>query len=398
MIDISKIFLNDTYRKLINHGRTYASFTTDELELIFKDINKNDKYILDPMSGYGGLMSYSNNLNFSTFNLELNLPAFYWQKLINPSTIQIYEHVIDELLSQKSKIFPKIKIKALASDDWFTKEGLELSQKLLSNIQDSLSKIGITDNDISISLILPFIKRFSTCITGDITHLKKGGITVFEGWEKDFEFYLKALLENRFKKIKQTKSNHSLYLGDARDFKFPQNFSTVITSPPYPNYRDYYKMFAPENHFLEKINIQTSQTSIIGSNVVKGKIKGTLTSKIALNFLNELENFKGNRKTTNDIKAYYLPYFYNYFSDLELTCKNIVLHLNKEAECYFSVVNNATRNLIIPVAQVIEEIFKNEGFKTEYIYNKEVFHVGTKNPNARGLKAKHNKYLIKACR
>lgn len=398
MIDISNIFLNDTYRKLIDNGRTYASFTTDELKIIFNERSTFNDKILDPMSGYGGLMNHCNPLSISTINLELNLPAYYWQILVNPCNKSIYEELIHILLESKKNKYPKIRIKAKASDNWFTNEGLDLTKKLLTFVQNNLAIIGCNNFEISIALLLPFVKRLSTCITGDITHLKKGGITVFENWEYDFLTYLKALQENRLNHINQNESTHKTYLGDIRNFAFPEKYSLVVTSPPYPNYRDYYKMFAPENFFLENLGIKTMPTAIIGSNVIKGRFKGAISSEIALKFLKELEDYKGSKKASNDIKVYYLPYFHNYFSDIESSCNNIILHLNRSAVCYFSIVNNATRNFTIPVAQVIEEIFKKRGFQSEYVSNKEVFHVGTKNPNSRGLKAKHNKFLIKLWR
>lgn len=398
MIDISNIFLNDAYRKLILNGRTYASFTTEELDLIFNDLNNIENTVLDPMSGYGGLMQYCNKKNISTFNLELNLPAYYWQVLTNPDNKNSFDTAIKNLKGLNKNKYPTIRSKAKASDNWFTVEGLNLSKRLFNLINETFENAGIMNKDYSIALILPFIKRLSTCISGDVTHIKKGGITVFEGWQYDFELYLNALIENRLDKIPQNDSRHISRIGNVRDYKFKTKFNLVITSPPYPNYRDYYKMFAPENYFLENININTNPQLIIGSNVVKNKNKGEISSEVAKTFLKELASYNGNKKAKSDIKSYYIPYFHNYFADLESTCFNIYSHLESEATCYFSVVNNATRNLVVPVAQVIEELFVKKGFKSEYLLSEEVFHVGTKNPNARGLKAKHNKYIVKLCR
>ena len=51
-LHLTSFFLNNTYLKLINNKRTYASFTDEELQIIFNDINlKEVNSIIDPMSG-----------------------------------------------------------------------------------------------------------------------------------------------------------------------------------------------------------------------------------------------------------------------------------------------------------------------------------------------------------
>ncbi|WP_321307789.1 hypothetical protein [Marinifilum fragile] len=396
---ISSFFLNDTYRKLINNGRTYASYTKEELDIIFNDIElKGVETILDPMSGYGGLTNRCKKESIPTVCLELNQPSYYWQTLNIPSNAALYITLIEYILDN-FKYLPRTNKFAVASDEYFTSEGIDLLRKLFNKVTEWAIELGINDHEKFVTALLtPFVFRFSTASNGDVTHVKKGGIAVFKGWQEDFKDYLNNLLTNCIVPNLKYNSNHKIILGDARFYKFEQKFDAVITSPPFPNYRDYYKMFAPENYFLNEILDLKSTNNIIGSNIVSGKSAGEITSSIANNFLNKLSAYKGSKKAEGDIRRYYLPYFKLYFSDLELVMKNIIEHLNQKCVCYFVVVNNATRNLIVPVAEVIEEFFESRDFSTEFILNSDVFHVGTKNPHAKGIKAKHTKYIVKAWR
>jgi hypothetical protein len=97
--------------------------------------------------------------------------------------------------------------------------------------------------------------------------------------------------------------------------------------------------------------------------------------------------------------VYYIPYFENYFIDLEEAYKNVSLACaDSDFEGYIVVVNNTHRNLIIPVSDVVLEVWTSLGFKTEIFEANELFHIGTKNPRARGLRAKHMEYVIKIWR
>ena len=392
-------FLNETYRKLIEHGRTYASYTKDELNIIFNDLNTEFvDTIYDPMSGYGGLMHICKTQNINTINLEINEPAYYWQILNNPSNSQDFIKIIEAIFVNYRRL-PKIKEIAIASNDYFSNEGLNLSYKLLSFIHKiAIGKNIVNYQDLSLAILLPFIFRLSTATNGDVTHIKKGGITVFTGWNKDFKLYLESILEHCILVNQNININkhHVNFLGDARSFTLQNKVNCVITSPPFPNYRDYHKMFAPENVFLDHVRGSKSTNKVIGSNIVKGKTSTAICSTIANKFLKDLLEYKGTKKAENDIKAYYHPYFRNYFSDIEIVIKNLINQLSQPCFCYFVVVNNATRNLTVPVSEVISELFEMNNFSTKYIYNSDVYHVGTKNPHAKGQKAKHTKYIIKA--
>jgi hypothetical protein len=58
------------------------------------------------------------------------------------------------------------------------------------------------------------------------------------------------------------------------------------------------------------------------------------------------------------------------------------------------VVNNTYRGLKIPVAQVVQDIWNTLGYEASIKEENEQFHVGTKNPRAKGVRAKHIEYIV----
>lgn len=388
--------LNESYRKLITHSRTYASFTNKELDFIFSQL-KEKKDIFDPMSGYGGLMQYAAQKGFSTYNVEINPPAYLWQVLTSPQHVDVFINAVEQILKTKSK-WPTIKLRAQVSDDWFTDEAVSHLKKLFNYIAKIIPG---HNTEFSLALLLPFVARFSNCVMGDVTHIKKGGICVYKDWENDFQAYLTSLIENQLSVIKKKsiEKKHEIDFGDCCEISLPKKkFDIMVSSPPYPNYRDYGKMFLPENIFLTKyikFIKQPIKNRIIGSNIVKHKIAGIISSNSVKEFLHHLENFKSNKKAENAIKVYYLPYFANYFAEMENAIENISSFMSQNSEGYIVVVNNTTRHLIVPVKEAIIENWKNKGFNCEILDANEQFHFGTKNPHAKGLKAKHCKYIIK---
>ena len=390
--------ISDIYRKLLLNGRTYASFNDQELDEIF---NQNDicDLVLDPMSGYGGLMQYCRENGVNTYNIEVNIPSYLWQILTNPIYSNDFIKTIDLILS-KLKFLPKAHSHFSVSDNWFSPDGIDLIDSLHIFIYKNQYSKTISEKRktlFSLALLLPFLARFSNCVMGDVTHIKEGGFCVFKDWENDFKSYLTVLL-TRLYNNKTNGTSHTNLLDDITNLKFKvsSKFSTFVTSPPYPNYRSYDKMFAPENDYLKqnkyfKINSRT----MIGSNAISGRKVASVNSHQAKKFLKALDQFDAPHKTLSQIKGYYIPYFQLYFSDIEKAYASIATLLKKNCVGYIIVVNNTTRNFIVPVAEMTIELWKLMGFNAKILSSTEQFHFGTKNPNSKGLKAKHMKYTIK---
>jgi len=114
----------------------------------------------------------------------------------------------------------------------------------------------------------------------------------------------------------------------------------------------------------------------------------------ARRFLSAIEGYSKSRRASYDNKVYYLPYFANYFADLEQAYGNVSRSLASGFAGYIIVVDNTARDKVIPVSTSVAEMWRSFGFSAEVVDSEERFHIGTKNPRARGFKAKHTKYFI----
>ena len=246
-----------------------------------------------------------------------------------------------------------------------------------------------------------------------VTHVKPGGICIYEGFREDFDRYL-LVLKTRLSDIgrKCVNKNQEVVFGDLRTIKLEKKYSAFITSPPYPNSRDYYKMFAPENDcllFLQSRDLikgfAMKKLTISCSSVSKYPNKNidyiqNISSKSAQAFIKYIIGFSGSKTAEYDNRVYYAPYFGNYFCDIEQAYRNFANYLQQSCEGYVVVINNTARRKVIPLAESIIELFDALGFKAKINekYTRELSHVGSINPKVKGFKARHMEYAIKVWR
>jgi len=402
--------IREVYRILLSSGRTYAAFQEKKIFPLVESLSGR-KEILDPMSGYGSLMSYCSKVGISSFGLEFNMPLYLWQVLNHPKNTILFKQCINKLHEKKRK-WPRTSQLATVSDEWFPEESKSLFLGFYNIVCQILSKD--TNNnkktkEFALAFLLPFAGRLSSSVQGNMTtHVKRGGLCIYKNLVNDFEEYL-SVVKNRLEAIEKISNSkkHIIILGDCRTYKFPRNyFSAMITSPPYPNHRDFSAVFIVENELIrwlvedKAIKFNSIDGLAIGTNIVSGREKVEVRSEVVRNFLEKILHYKDPKreKASYDNKVYYIPYFSRYFFDLEQAYVNIIPSLRKNFEGYINVVNNTTRDQIVPLAQFIIEFWKRNGFNTEIFSQKESFHVGTKNPRARGFKAKHMEYIIKISR
>jgi hypothetical protein len=365
--------------------------------------------ILDPMSGYGSLLTYCSRAGIAAFCLEFCLPLHLWQVLINPRNSDVILAAVDELLSDKRR-WPRVKSRAVASETWFPAESQRLLLRLFELSRATVGHLAPDDIDeveIALAVLCPFAARLSCSVPGNIaTHVKKGGICVYSGWHGDFEKYLRAIHYKISKGEADSHSfSHTLRFGDCRTEPFPKKrFHAMITSPPYPNARDLSITFMPEIEFLNWlasercIELAPHEQHSIGSTYVHGRGYPAVEAPSARRFLSAITAYDKTKRAQYDNKVYYLPYFANYFADLEKAFDNIAVSLARPFTGYIIVVDNTARDQIVPVSSAVMEKWQSLGYSAEVINMEERFHIGTKNPRARGLKARHAKYLIKVHR
>jgi len=393
--------ISHIYKGLILRNRAFASFKEkDELETIYSDLKQyisNEDTILDPMSGYGGSMSFFGKKGYSTTNIEINPPEYYWQLLINTKNTKRLKSVIEQLQKDKSKL-PKFRETFSLIDNLFSDEAIHNIKILYQMIVD------YSDNhDLSIALLLPFVSRFANYQKSktNITHFKQGGLCTYWDWEKDFQDYLSVVcnrLDEDFPKYKQIE--HTNILSDIMKVDIKDKFSYFITSPPYPNYRDYSKLFKIENWALDNIILEkpTDFSMMIGSNNVSGKKYGEIYSEKANQFLKELKE-KSEKlkvpKSRSDIRTYYLPYFAQYFYNIQEAYTKLDSMLKKQAIGYIVVNDNITRDIIVPVGSFICDVFNKLGYEASDLNTSQISHYGNIGKSAKRMNSKHTRHIIK---
>lgn len=392
--------ISHIYKGLIARNRAFGSFKEkDELDIILEDITQNislGERILDPMSGYGGGMRFWGRNGFKTTNIELNPPAYYWQILNNPSNIIKIQISIKQLLN-RIKELPQIKQSISVSDNFFTPVSIDLISKIYELIY-SINE----DKELSIAIMLPFVSRFAHYqrSSTNITHFKEGGLCSYVNWNLDFIKYLKslnALLEEESKQYLE--SDHTNILSDIMDVCLDNKFHYFVTSPPYPNYRDYSKFFRIENWVLDNIIEKKNYNfqRMIGSNTVSGKSYGKIESGVVHTFLSELleKSEKLSKKAKNDIRVYYHPYFCQYFYNIQEAFKKVDSLLTESAIGYIVVNDNITRDILIPVGASIGDIFTSMGYQIKEINTSHVSHYGNIGKQAKRINSHHVRHIIK---
>jgi hypothetical protein len=412
----SSTLIRDIYRALLNNGRTYASFESRHSALLH-DL-RGKKEILDPMSGYGGLMKFcsESNHNLSSYSIEFNPPAYYWQVLMNPQNNSLFREFCAEMLASYNK-WPDVRIRLAVSDDWFPGESLKLLKELWLFSADIFHRQpeNFSIQELVTAFLLPFSGRLSSSIKGNVAiNVTKGGMCPYNGWKDDFKKYiyrLSSVLEENMKSCRNAFQN--VLLADARDCDLKEKkFAAMLTSPPYPNTKDYTKMFAPENALIQLFEdwsflpmTKKSRRSIGASDVSSenGHVQRTIddiSSESAINFLQYIKSYNKTKRAVSDNRTYYIPYFCNYFSDIEKAYENISQTLTNDFIGYIVVVNNTARKKVIPVAEFVCETWKRIGFSAEIDnqFSTELSHVGGLNPGVKGLSARHMEYTIKITR
>jgi hypothetical protein len=395
--------ISHIYKGLLERNRAFASFREEELNIIYSDCSRYltvNEPILDPMSGCGGSMAFFGRKGHKTTNIELNPPAYFWQVLINPQNTQAIIKIVKKLQDKVTKL-PKIKEAFSLTDNLFSSIAINHIRDLYEIIYENSNKNKI----LSTALLLPFVSRFANYVKSptNITHFKQGGFCSYLGWEQDFNLYLEILSKRLLKDFDLYKQKkHKNILEDIFQVKLSEKYIFFVTSPPYPNYRDYSKLFKIENFVLDNVilNDKTNFEMMIGSNNVSGKTFGTIQSEKANKFLIELlekaDKLKAkNKKSCSDIKTYYYPYFAQYFYNIQEAYFKLNTLLTHNAIGYIVVNDNITRNIIVPVGASICDIFNNMGYETKDLDTSQISHYGNIGRTATRMNSKHTRHILK---
>ncbi|WP_191400321.1 hypothetical protein [Flavonifractor sp. An306] len=403
--------INISYKTLLNNGRNYAAFDHDQLQQCMEIFYTNGaKRILDPMSGYGTIRPCANQYGISTYCVEINTPCYLWQHLTMPQNAPKYITIIDSVIPKANQLPEESVLWEASRRDWIAPIGKSLLEHiylLLLTESRKLNDMLYDSEKFAIALLLPFSSRLAAMQNGDVQHVKRGSTAVYRNYRDDLTSYLNLLkIKLQYSTEPATMDiSNEIRLGDSKVFQFDgERFNFMLTSPPYPNHIDYAKMFGPENELLNELNqkdllhIPKNLDDPIGSNVVSGKSAGEIWSPHANDFIEKIFSYRKTKKAQDDNRVYYGPYFRNYFYNLQVAYSNIAKYLASSFTGIIIVRNNTARSYIVPVAESIIDIWKNLGFEAKIVDQREMFHVGSKNPQSKGFKAKHMEYIIKIWR
>ena len=387
------------YISLLRDNRSHAAFDGKAVSGLL-DTLKEKTPVLDPMAGYGTLLHLCSRSKIPSVAVEINAVLYLWLLIRNPKLTKYFLKAIKDLVSNKAQ-WPTTCTKAEESDSFFLPEALgilkELYNQCLYYTKSFYNNDDVSAESVAAALIVPFCGRLSCCTesSNNPTWVKRGGIVIYVEWEKDFENYLGAIkiYLNKIAENASPEVKHEIIFGDCRKIDFSKlNFNSFITSPPYPNRLDYEKMFWPESVFCKELNIPSlipfESTAFIGSTVVRSTSPQLPPLESVHEFMTKITALDLTKESQKDIYSYYYPYFANYFYNLYEAYNNILHCLRHKITGYIIIQNNYFHNVAVPVYQAISEIWNNFGYSVEIYGQEEVFHTGTLNPRARGVKAK----------
>ena len=119
-------------------------------------------------------------------------------------------------------------------------------------------------------------------------------------------------------------------------------------------------MFAPENDCLTFLRAQGDIENLVVKEQLIGSVRVSKysnknidydkeLSSSARSFIKYISEFEGKkRRAKYDNTIYYVPYFSNYFYQIEQAYRNFANYLTDAFEGYIVVTNNTARNRVIP--------------------------------------------------
>ncbi len=270
-INRSDLFFHDWYRFVL-------SFPPHLVRHYLKsfDLNKSS-IVLDPFCGTGTTLVESKLNGFKSFGIEANPMAHF------ASSVKIDWNISPDLLESKAAIIARKTFTALLAEGIDDDKQIDFpSSKLqLRSLPPEAFNLLLTNSISDIPLhktltLLDEISHFksSTCykylilalakaLVFRISNLKFGpevgvgkqkkDVSVINSWMNEVSFIVSDL--RRLKGEKGPKSK--VFLGDSRDigkYLKPKSVDAVITSPPYPNEKDYSRTTRLESVLLGLIN------------------------------------------------------------------------------------------------------------------------------------------------
>lgn len=182
---------------------------------------------------------------------------------------------------------------------------------------------------------------------------------------------------------KSIEASPRIIVGDSRRIPLAENsVDLVITSPPYCTRIDYAYATLPELLLLgytEKGGVDAFRRLTMGAPVIVNK-RLTLQPAWGIRcarFLNSVSEH-----TSKASKSYYLPNYLQYFSDAELSLRELKRVLKAGGRCVIVVQSSYYKNIELPLGEIFIEMARELGFQAEIgrreVVRRHMAHINTK--------------------
>ncbi len=390
--NINQVMVED--KPIHNWYRFVLSFPPHLVRKYIKEFELTDKStVLDPFCGTGTTLVEAKLNQINSIGIEANpFPFFASQTKLN------WNICVDTFLKEVNKIFQlvNLKLQEHCLNDFFSiPETYKFKVKFLEKethkllIKDSISPIPLHKTLILLETIKEheyiyqnhFLLALGKALVFGIGNLKfapevgigkiKFDVPVLETWLKEVNNMIKDLKTISYEQHIVSE----VIFADSRNiasFMGPNSIDAVITSPPYPNEKDYSRTTRLESVILgfiqDRKHLQYVKKSLLRSNT-RGVYSNDDDDKYVVDFpeiceiAHEIERKRIDMGKTSGFEKLYpkvtMLYFggmYKHLAELRVTLKN-------KAKLAYVVGDQASYlNTYIPTGKIIADIAKKLGY------------------------------------
>jgi len=392
-LDKSDREFHDWYRFVLSYPPQLVRKYIYEFDLTSEDI------LLDPFCGTGTTLVEAKLQNIPSIGIEANNFAHFastvktdWDidvKALMELVKQIRENTLDEFRKQRISDYPEFN-----SDLDIELRSLNGEQKKLI-LHNSISPLPLHKSLVLLDQINNyqntkfhkyFVLAFGNSLVYHISNLRfgpevgvgkmKADVLVVSTWYKQMQNICNDLLSSKDKYFAKSESIFS----DSRNLKDLLNgrkVSAVITSPPYPNEKDYTRTTRLESVLLGFINskeeLRSLKRSLLRSNT-RGIYKGDNDDDYVKGFpeiqriASEIENRRIELGKTSGFERLYHKVTKLYFGGIAKHLIELQSVLKPNAKLAYVVGDQASfLRVMIPTGKLIAEIAESLGYEVERI-------------------------------
>ncbi len=375
----NKMYLNDT--SIHNWYRFVLSFPPHLVRNYLNEFDiKNGDTVLDPFCGTGTTLVECKKNNIKSVGIEANNMAFFASR-----TKVNWDIDIDLFLKEADKIARNVENKILSHKGELFKLS-EAKEKLL--IKNSISSLPLHKaillyDEIKKKSKLPFFDHyrlaFSKKLVNEFSNLhfgpevgvsrkKKQDADVIREWIDEINNIAYDL-----KEFSGAFPSSKVLLNDSRSEFDDDKIDAVITSPPYPNEKDYTRTTRLESVLLEFVNskeeLRDMKKKLLRSNT-RNVYKGDKDNKYIENnerimsLSKKIEDKRIMLNKTSGFEKYYHKVVQMYFGGMYQHLKFLKPKLKKGAKLAYVVGDQASYfRVLIKTGEILAEISEELGYK-----------------------------------